>query len=115
MAEPMFTPVGEGERITEREHRVLVELPHLEALILCFEQDCEGVDPHTHADHTDSFYVLDGEVEFWLDGAWRPAGPGTFVSAPPNAEHGFRPAGTGPISVLNIHAPNVGFIERLRS
>jgi quercetin dioxygenase-like cupin family protein len=114
MDEPTFTPAGEGERITAREHRVLAELPHLEALILSYEPDWAGVDPHIHPDHTDSFYVLDGEVEFWVDGAWRRSGPGTFVSAPPGVEHGFRPVGTGPISVLNIHAPNVGFVERLR-
>ena len=55
--------------------------------------DFEGVDPHTHPDHTDSFYVLEGEVEFLQDGEWHRAGPGTFLSVPPNVEHGFRPCG----------------------
>jgi len=49
----------------------------------------------------------------FLDGAWHRAGPGTFLSVPPNVEHGFRPAGV-PIRLLNFHTPNVGFIGRLR-
>jgi quercetin dioxygenase-like cupin family protein len=113
MEEPYFNGPGEGERIGPREHRVLAELPHLEAIELTYGPDFEGVDPHTHPDHTDSFYVLEGEVEFYLDGAWHRSGPGTFVSVPPNVEHGFRPAG-GRFRLLNIHAPLTGFVDSLR-
>jgi quercetin dioxygenase-like cupin family protein len=111
MEEPFFIRPGDGERI--RQHRVLAELPHIEALELFFPADFEGVDPHTHADHTDSFYVLEGEVEFLLDGEWHRVGPGTFLSVPPNVEHGFRPCGVD-FRLLNFHTPRVGFIERLR-
>jgi quercetin dioxygenase-like cupin family protein len=111
MEEPFFIRPGEGERI--RQHRVLAELPHIEALELFFPADFEGVDPHTHAGHTDSFYVLEGEVEFFQDGEWHRVGPGSFLSVPPNIEHGFRPAGTA-IRLLNFHTPNDGFIEGLR-
>ena len=113
MEEPFFIRPGEGERVGQYGHRVLAELPHIEALDSSFPADFEGVDPHTHADHTDSFYVLEGEVEFFRDGEWHRAGPGTFLSLPPNVEHGFRPAG-GSFRLLNIHAPRVGFIGRLR-
>jgi quercetin dioxygenase-like cupin family protein len=106
-----FTRPGEGEGI--RQHRVLAELPHIEALELFFPADFEGVDPHTHPDHTDSFYVLESDVEFFLNGEWHRAGPGTFLSVPPNVEHGFRPAGTA-IRLLNFHTPQVGFIGRMR-
>jgi len=112
MEEPFFTRPGEGEQI--RRHRVLAELEHIEALDLSFPADFEGVDPHTHPDHTDSFYVLEGEVEFFLRGEWHRAGPGTFVSVPPNVEHGFRPAGAA-IRFLNFHAPRTGFIDWLRN
>ena len=112
MDEPWFIRPGEGER-TPNGHRVLAELPQIEALELSFGPDFEGVDPHTHADHTDSFYVLEGNVEFLLGGEWQRAAPGTFVSVPPNVEHGFRPAGA-PIRLLNFHAPRVGFIDSLR-
>jgi mannose-6-phosphate isomerase-like protein (cupin superfamily) len=111
MDEPVFLEPGEGEQI--RNHRALGELPDIEALELSFPADFEGVDPHTHADHTDSFYVLEGEVEFFLDGEWREVGPGAFVSIPRNVEHGFRPAGTA-IRLLNFHTPRVGFVDSLR-
>ena len=92
---------------------MLCELPPLEVAELTFEPGWDGVDPHTHPDHTDSFYVLEGEVEFLVAGEWRRAGPGAFVSIPRNVEHGFRPAGTT-IRLLNFHTPRVGFVDSLR-
>lgn len=112
MSDAIVVGVGEGEPI--RLHRVLAELPELEAIELVFEPGWEGVDLHTHADHVDSFYVLEGEVEFLVGDETVRAGPGTYVAAPPNVAHGFRNPGPGRIRVLNVHAPNTGFIERLR-
>jgi quercetin dioxygenase-like cupin family protein len=105
-----------GERLerTARHHRILGELPQLEVIELRFGPDFEGVDPHTHGDHADSFYVLDGEAEFRVGDRVFRAGPGSFVAAPPGVVHGFRNAGDGELRLLNIHAPNVGFAERLR-
>jgi quercetin dioxygenase-like cupin family protein len=111
MDEPVFLPAGDGEPI--RAHRVLGELADIEAIELFFPADFEGVDPHTHADHSDSFYVLEGEVEFFLGGRWRRVGPGAYVSIPRDVEHGFRPAGTA-IRLLNFHTPRVGFVDSLR-
>ena len=115
MDEPVFLAAGEGERSDRglRSARILAELADIEALELSFPAEFEGVDPHSHADHSDSFYVLEGEVEFYFGGEWRPAGPGAFVSIPPNVEHGFRPAGTA-IRLLNFHTPRVGFVDSLR-
>jgi quercetin dioxygenase-like cupin family protein len=113
MGEAYFIRPGEGERIGERGHRVLAELPQIEALELSFGPDFDGVDAHIHADHADSFYVLEGEVEFFQNGEWHRAGSGTFVSVPPDVEHGFRACG-GAFRLLNIHAPRVGFIDGLR-
>ena len=114
MEETFFVQHREGEQIGPRRHRVLAELPQLEALELSFGPDFEGVAPHTHADHADSFYVLEGELEFLQEGEWHRVGPGTFLSVPPNVEHGFRPCGVD-FRLLNFHTPNVGFIEGLRS
>lgn len=113
MDEPNLIGPGEGERVGQYGHRVLAELPHIEALELFFPADFEGVDPHVHPDHTDSFYLLEGEAEFLENGEWHRIGPGTFLSVPPNVEHGFRLCGV-PIRLLNFHTPNAGFIGRLR-
>jgi mannose-6-phosphate isomerase-like protein (cupin superfamily) len=114
MDEPFFIRPGEGERIEPRGHRVLAELPQIEALELAFGPEFEGVDAHAHADHTDSFYVLEGELEFLQNGEWHRVGPGSFLAVPPNVEHGFRPCGVA-VRILNFHTPSAGFIERLRS
>jgi quercetin dioxygenase-like cupin family protein len=95
-------------------HRVLCDLPQLTAIDMTFQPEFEGVDPHTHPDHADAFYVLEGQVEFRIGDEPRVAGPETFVAAPPNTVHGFRPAGPEPIRCLNLHAPPAGFLDRLR-
>ena len=95
-------------------HRILAELPELEAIELRFAPDFEGVDPHTHPDHVDSFYVLEGEAEFVVGDEVVRAGPGSYVAAPIGVVHGFRNAGDGELRMLNVHAPNTGFAGRLR-
>ena len=114
--EAFFAAPDEGERLgrEDRSFRLLGELPDLEVVEAVFESGWEGVDPHVHDDHSDSFYVLEGEVEFLVNGEWRRGGPGSFFSAPPGVEHGFRIAGEQPIRVLNVHAPNVGFVAGMR-
>ena len=99
----------------ERHHRVLAELAEYELIELRFGPDFEGVDPHSHADHVDSFYVLAGEVEFLIGDEVVRAGPGSFVAAPAGVTHGFRVVGDAELRMLNIHAPNAGFIRRLRA
>jgi quercetin dioxygenase-like cupin family protein len=105
----------EGERLPrgERYHRVLVELPELEALELRFPPGFV-VEPHVHDDHADSFYVLAGEIEFTIGEEVVRAGPGTWFSAPRGTRHGFRSVGEGELRVLNIHAPRTGFVAELR-
>jgi mannose-6-phosphate isomerase-like protein (cupin superfamily) len=107
---------GGGERLVReaRSHRVLCELPALEALELHFGPDFEGVDLHTHADHTDCFYVIAGEAEFTIGVELKRFGPGGFVAAPSGTVHGFRNVGGDELVLLNIHAPRTGWIERLR-
>ena len=105
-----------GERLERgpRAHRVLAELPELEAIELSFGPGFE-VPLHTHEDHSDAFYVLEGEAEFLLgDDVVRHAGPGTWVVAPSGTRHGFRNAGPGDLRLLNVHAPNTGFVEGVR-
>ncbi len=105
---------GRVARRPGREIYVRYEGAELEAL----EFDCEPgfgpVDPHVHDDHIDSFYVLEGEIEFTLGDEIVRAGPGTFVAAPPGARHGFSIPGPDRTRFLNVHAPGPGFIGRLR-
>jgi quercetin dioxygenase-like cupin family protein len=104
---------GAGEQIVRPmgRHWIQAEETQLSATLLSFEPGWEGVDPHTHADRVDAFFVLEGNVEF-LGGQ---GGPGTFGAATPEATHGFRiPHGGEGIVLLNVHAPDLGFVDRLR-
>ena len=116
LADAIAAPTGEGERIGrgERAHVVKAELDQLSVIEMTFDPGWEGVDPHAHDDLVDSFYVLDGEVEFLAGDTYVRGGPGTFFAAPRNARHGFRNPTDSPIRVLNIHAPDAGFVGRLR-
>lgn len=57
------------------------------------------VKPHsaTHAPHShpeeEFFFVLEGKVEFYLNGQTRVVGPYTSFYCPPNVEHGIRNVG----------------------
>lgn len=51
----------------------------------------ESVPLHRHAADVESFYVLEGEVSFFLgDGPGVSGGAGTFVHVPAGEVHGFR-------------------------
>jgi quercetin dioxygenase-like cupin family protein len=105
----------EDERL-DRENRLITvksDLPQVSAFEIAFDDDFE-VSPHRHDDQVDSFYVLDGEVEFTLGDEIVRAGPGTWLSAPPGARHGFRNPGPDRARVLNVHTPDAGFADSVR-
>src|SRR5436189_4831594 len=106
---------GGGERF-DRGDRIVtirIDLPQLSLLEIEFDGTFE-VSPHTHDDHVDSFYVLDGAVEFVHGEGTRVAARGEFLAAPVGTRHGFRSANGEPARVLNLHAPETGFVERVR-
>ena len=82
-------------------------LPQIDWLFGKWGPGQRPVAPHTHAAHTDAFYVLAGAMEFRLgDGTVRvPAG--SCAAAPPLLVHGFRNPGDEDAPFLNLHAPGV--------
>jgi len=46
--------------------------------------------PHLHTDEEEAFFLLDGEVEFEVDGAVVGCRPGSFILVPRGAVHSFR-------------------------
>jgi quercetin dioxygenase-like cupin family protein len=112
----IFLGPREGEELSgpRRELRVKYEGDELEVLEFWCEPGFGPIEPHVHEDHADSFYVLEGEVEFTIGDETTRAGPGTWVAAPPGVRHGFAIPGPGPVRFLNIHAPGTGFIDGVR-
>jgi quercetin dioxygenase-like cupin family protein len=106
----------DGERIVRSPsmaNTIRAETTELSMFEMEIDVGWEGVDRHSHDDHIDAFYVLDGEVDFFFEGETVRVGAGTFVAAPLNLEHGFRPV--GPARIFNMHAPDAGFAGRMRA
>jgi quercetin dioxygenase-like cupin family protein len=107
---------GEGESLPapKRELHVKYEGDELEVLELVCDPGYGPVDPHVHDAHTDSFFILEGEVEFTIGDETVLADPGTWVAAPPGVRHGFSIPGPDRAR-LNVQAPGAGFIGRVRN
>jgi quercetin dioxygenase-like cupin family protein len=92
--------------------RVKADRPELSLLEVTFDPG-SGVAPHFHRGHSDSFYVLEGEVEFHLGDETIRATAGSYVLAPPNVVHWFRNVSEAPVRLLNLHTPG-GFVAYRR-
>ncbi len=42
---------------------------------------------HVHRQHAETFYVLEGSIDFYVDGAWMTAPPGATLHIPPGVPH----------------------------
>jgi len=67
---------------------------------------------HLHRQHAETFYILEGNVDFHIDGDWMTAGPATTVHIPPGIPHAvvLPPGQTG--KMLMIFQP-AGFDQYL--
>src|SRR5947207_3151772 len=118
--QPLLLAPGEGEKTTDRPERqiaILCDFPQIIVSRFRYEPGEKGPDAHVHRQHSDAFYVLEGEVEFGLgpEVTQMSGGPGTFAAAPPNVVHTFRNSSDATPEFLNIHAPSMGFGDVLRA
>ena len=61
---------------------------------------------HLHRHHAETFYVLEGAVDFYVDGDWMTAPPGTCLHVPPGIEHACTmAAGCTDARMLMIYQP----------
>lgn len=65
----------------------------------------QGPPLHAHADADESWYVLEGDLRFSLDGEIRQAPPGSFVFVPRGVAHCFQNIGPGAARVLVLFTP----------
>jgi quercetin dioxygenase-like cupin family protein len=105
MDEPIALGPGEGSPVK-------ADRPELSLLEVTFEPG-SGVQPHFHKRHSDSFYVLEGELEFHVGDEVFHATKGAYVLAPPGIVHFFRNVSDEPARMLNLHTPG-GFAEYRR-
>ena len=75
--------------------------------------DQEGPPPHSHPWHEIEF-VIEGEVEFYVNGMWTRGGPGTVQMLPAGAFHSVRiPHGAAKLLYVTIGAPYDGMAREL--
>lgn len=100
----------------QRRVEILADHPSLHATWTRFGPGQEGADLHVHRDHTDLFYVLEGEFTLRLGPEGEPnvLRAGTLARMPAGVVHGFRNAGDAELRFLNFHAPGVGFAGYMR-
>ena len=69
-----------------------------------------GPPPHLHKKLNEFFMVLEGEMEFVVNGEVKKVKKGDSVDLPINAVHTFKNSGDVPCKWLNIHSPK-GFLS----
>jgi quercetin dioxygenase-like cupin family protein len=120
VSEPVVIPSGGGEIVgdsPERRVEILSDDETLHSTSSRFGPHREGADLHIHRQHTDLFYVLDGELTVMLgtEGGTATVEAGTLARVPPLVVHGFRNASSDEVRYLNFHAPGRGFADFLRA
>jgi mannose-6-phosphate isomerase-like protein (cupin superfamily) len=108
------------ETISDGKQRSVVILAEYEQVTITrsrFAPGERGPELHVHHEHTDAFYVLEGELTFELGADAEPTrvGAGGFVAVPPYVPHSFVSAGEDDACWLNFHAPERGFGDFLRT
>ena len=71
-----------------------------------------GLEQHVHEDEDGSFYILDGEMTFYVGEGRYKAGPGSFIFGPKDVPHTYT-VDSGPAKLLFVLSPAgfEGFIE----
>lgn len=65
----------------------------------------QGPPPHIHSNYEESFLILDGEMEFMVDGAMKTYTAGQSIDIPPGTLHTFSNVSEKPCTWVNIHSP----------
>jgi mannose-6-phosphate isomerase-like protein (cupin superfamily) len=109
----VVVPPGEGRHVGNVEFLARSEdTPRFNLALITMQPHRDGPGTHAHDGEDDSFYVLEGELTFTVDGEEIVAGPGTFVLVPPGVPHAFGNRGDAVARMVNVHAP-AGFDLRL--
>lgn len=108
-----MVPPGTGVRTGNVEFLALSEhTSRFNLAVIEMAPERHGPEAHVHRDEDDSFFILEGEITFVVEGEQITAPAGTFVLVPPGIEHTFENRTNSPARILNIHAP-AGFDRRL--
>ncbi|MGK8558995.1 cupin domain-containing protein [Nocardia gipuzkoensis] len=74
----------------------------------------DGTRPHHHTGSTEIFYILDGRMDFLVDGELSKVSKGGLVVIPPNVVHAFGADADGPAEFLAVLTPGIVRFEYFR-
>jgi quercetin dioxygenase-like cupin family protein len=119
VADVTVIPPGGGEVIgdaPDRRVEILCEHDALHATFSRFGPGRDGADLHVHHEHSDLFFVLEGEFTLRLgpEGEEVRVPAGNLLRMPPMVVHGFRNGSDAELRFLNLHAPGMGFATYMR-
>lgn len=67
---------------------------------------------HTHPHATETYEVIDGTLEVYVEGTWETVHAGERHTVPPGTAHTFR--NTTPVELVNVHEPALGYESYFR-
>ena len=111
LVQRLDVPDGEGRRIRIRNGEILFKITgsDTEGQVGIFEQTMQKGDPgpvpHFHKKTTEMFFILEGSLEFMLDGVTQVVDQGGFVCVKPNTVHKFSQHGPVPSRFLIMFSP----------
>jgi len=71
-------------------HATLEDTGNTSLTEVCIPPYFPGAPPHLHEHMTESFYVLEGNLDVLHDGKWTETRRGDFFLIPPRMAHGYR-------------------------
>ena len=115
----VIVPITGGEWLlcnAEREGSILLADKQITITHARYAAGQQVAGPHIHHQHTDAFYVLEGELTFEIGRETKTitVAAGGFLAAPPLVAHSFRTDGDRPARWLTIHAHDGGFAAFMR-
>lgn len=99
-------PLGESAELTVKEDGSLTR-GNLMVAEMTIQPDFAPPIQHLHRAHEESWYVLEGELEFTSGTHMTRVGPGDWVLVPIGVPHTFGNAGDVPARFLTVMRPNL--------
>lgn len=65
----------------------------------------QGPPPHSHSHYKESFLIVQGEMQFMVNGETRVIKAGEAIDIPPDTVHTFGNVSDAPCQWVNIHSP----------
>lgn len=81
----------------------------------CTVEPGSGSMIHYHPHQEETYRVLEGTLEVFREGTWRPVQMGESLTVPQGAVHAFRNTSSAPAKFVNVHRPALAFQAHLET